>query len=409
MADERKKDPTLDDWNSLPLDPTADDWDDEPAKPGPTAEPGPADEPAKPAEPAKAAAPDKPADDWDEAPAEPDKPTEPGQAAEPDKPAEPGQAAEPDEPAEPGQAAEPDKPAEPGQAAEPGEPAEPGQAAEPDKPADADEAPGPAAPPEDQASESASEAEAPGTSEAAPGGPAGEEDNSEAAGADQSDEAPEPLPQKVELDIEGGFLEDLASMFPKDSRPEQPEAQDAPEAPKPAAPPPPKTAPAPKPAQPPLEPPPKPRSRLKFLALLPPILMLLGGLGWFAHQHFNQAPPPPPPVLVIDPTVPPRGELEPGEMLLKPFYINFAGQPETIVEMTVMLYYNDTPDRELIEANLPVVREVVFRLTRNKGRQVVTNANLQRALRRELVKETNAALGAEAVSYIQLTQFRILH
>jgi flagellar basal body-associated protein FliL len=140
-----------------------------------------------------------------------------------------------------------------------------------------------------------------------------------------------------------------------------------------------------------------------------PVLLLLGGLGWGVNHFFLYTPPPPPPPpLTIDPTVPARVP-EPGEISLKPFYINFAGEPEIIVEMSVTLYYNDIPDQELIIANLPSVRGVIFRLTKNKGSQVVTSGTMQRALRQELIRAANAALGSEAISYVQLTQFRILH
>jgi flagellar basal body-associated protein FliL len=144
------------------------------------------------------------------------------------------------------------------------------------------------------------------------------------------------------------------------------------------------------------------------MTLVVPGVLILVGLGWGAYRLLIHTPAPPPQVLVIDPSLPPP-DPNPGEVPLERFLIPFAGTPEVIVEMSVTLYYNNVSDRELIVDNLPSVRAAIFHITRNKGSQVVTDGGLQRALRQELRQAANEALGAEAISYVQLTQFRILH
>ncbi|MDR2725718.1 MAG: flagellar basal body-associated FliL family protein [Candidatus Adiutrix sp.] len=392
MADEQKTDPALDDWDSLPLDPAADDWDAQPAKPAQPEkqvqpeEPAPSEEPAPPEEqaPPEKAPPSRPApmeeDDFDEeAPgAFLDGLTDglgdglPNAAPAPEPEPEPQAKAQAEAPKPPAAPPKLPPPPAPGSFdAFLGENAGHGVGFVPPPPA-APKAPTPA-------DKDAPEGDSPDSGPAAP------------------------LPQKVELDIEGIDLDDLVAAVDPEDEPAAPAPEPPPPAQEPAAP-----APAPEP------PPPEAEAHhhriplAKLLILVLPALVVLVGLGFVIHRLFIHTPPPPPEVLVIDPTVPPR-EPEPGEVPLKPFYINFAGEPEVIVEMSAVLYYNDISDRELIEANLPSVREVIFRLTRNKGGQVVTNGGIQRALRQELRQAANEALGAEAISYVQLTQFRILH
>jgi flagellar basal body-associated protein FliL len=378
MAEDRKTDPALDDWDNIPLDPTAnDDWDEGPAAPPQT----PSDEPPVQSgeAPPPSTADDAPADDdFDDD--DLDAPSPP--LVEDAKPRADGQIGRDQGPFDAflGENAEGENFVQP--SATPFQPGEPAPE------------PAPAKGDDDKA-----EAQ-PGQGENQP-----EDESLESMFGLGS-----PLPKKVELDIEGTFFENLAAQetpaeilqeSPSEEPAAQPEPAPADEEPPPAEPP------------PPVEPaPPEAPARhkiplVKLLILALPALVVLAGLGWAIHRLFLYTPPPPPPILVIDPTVPAR-EMEPGALPLNPFYINFVGDPETIVEMAVQLFYNDVPDRELVEANLPLVREIIFRLTKNKGNQVVTSGELQRALRRELLQAINAALEAEAISYVQLTQFRIL-
>ena len=385
MADEQKTDPALDDWDNLPLDPAADDWDAPPAKPA-----------------LEEATPEEPAQPELEAPPEETAPppqSQPGPVDEDDFDDEaPGSmdglldglgddipSPEPDPDPDPGPGPEPETP----------EPQ-----AEAPKPKPAPKLPPPPPPGAFDAFLGDHAGQGVGFTPPPPAGPESEASDSEPAAS---------LPQKVELDIEGIFFDDLVAATGQGDEP----AAEEPAAPAEEAQAPAEETPAPDdPAQ---APPPPPEAAphhkiplAKLLILVLPTLAVLVVLGLVVHRLFIHTPPPPPEVLVIDPA-PSAREPEPGEIPLKPFYINFAGEPEVIVEMSAVLYYNDISDRELIEANLPSVREVIFRLTRNKGGQVVTNGGMQRALRQELRQAANEALGAEAISYVQLTQFRILH
>jgi len=434
MAEERKTGPAPDDWDSLPLDPAADDWDAPPAKPEKQAPEKAEEAPFPPVSDDdfddEAPGPESPPvsdDDFDdEAPGPLDSVLD-GLGDEDDDFDTPSPAAaefpEPEPPElEAPKPEAPEVPEPPPAAPKPPPklppPPPPGAfdaflgdnagkeevaaapAKKPAPPPEPDLEDKTASPPPDPEDES-SEGESP---ESEP--PEDESPDSE------PDATPHPIPPKVELDIEGIFLDELISHPPQD-------AEAAAEEPAPAAkktPAPPAPAAAEKPASPapaPAEEPPEaaPHHKVPFLKLLTlvvPAILILIGLGWAVHRLFIHTPPPPPQVLVIDPSLPPH-EPEPGEVPLKPFYINFAGEPEVIVEMSAVLYYNDISDRELIVENLPSVREVIFRITRSKGSEVVTNGGIQRALRQELLQAANEVLGAKAISYVQLTQFRILH
>ena len=395
MADDKKPDPSLDDWDNLPLDPAADDWDDIPAA---SADSAKADLPKVDLTEAGEAAGE---DDFDDPPPVPSAP-----AANDGPPPGPfdaflsGSAAEDDDFDDPPPSSVP-----PADGAEPadGPPPGPFDAFLGSRAESTDDFDAPSAAPFEIPVE-------------VPVGPSVElEDEAvnDAPGGDVSadidaafntltpQEPPPAAAQKVELDIDGIFLENLDTPHPEQPKPEpasEPEAPAEPEK-------------APAPAGPDLSEEVAVRRKVplvKLLILVLPSLLVLSGLSFGVYRLFIYKPPPPPKPLVIDATVPFR-EPEPGELPLLPFYINFAGEPETIVEMSVMLYYNDAPDKDLIAANLPAVREVIFRITQSKGSQVVTSGEIQRTLRRELAQAANAALGAEAVSYVQLTQFRILH
>lgn len=210
----------------------------------------------------------------------------------------------------------------------------------------------------------------------------------------------EDLPtKKVELDIEGIFLEDheppTAEMELPEPEPQLPEEPSLPETPPPVA----EEAPAPKKIP-----------KIKLLMLLVPALLLVCGLGLGFYKLFFSSSPGPegPAPLVIDPTVPPR-DPQPGSLDLGAFYINFPGERgETIMEMTVVLHYKDLPDRAAIEARLPLVRDIIYLVTQGQGSQVISNGEAQRLLRQAAAEQANAALGGDHIDYVQISQIRIL-
>lgn len=212
-----------------------------------------------------------------------------------------------------------------------------------------------------------------------------------------SDDA-EAVIKKVELDIEGIFLDDV------ETEPEEPPADTADDEPWP------EEEPAEEvPAAVEDYPAKKKIPRIKFLMVIG--LASLGFMGILFGVYkifFSGSAEVVPPDLVIDPSIPPR-EPVPGEITLEPFFINFpAGPSETIIEMTVILYYEDLPDRAEIERKLTAVRDVIYRVTQGKGAQIVTNGELQKVLRQELAEKSNLLFDANKITYVQIGQIRIL-
>ncbi len=210
----------------------------------------------------------------------------------------------------------------------------------------------------------------------------------------------EELPtKKVELDIEGIFLEE-----PEDLPAPPPVEEEAPPPPEPAPSPPPKA---------PVESPKgsKKIPKTKLLLLAVPAIVLVLGLGFGVYKLFfsSSAGGKNGPAMTIDPRVPPR-EPTPGTLDLGPFYLNFTGgQSEIIVEMNVALHYKDLPDKMAVEQNLTRVRDIVLRVSQGLGDQIVSDGESQRTLRRDAAEKINAALGGEKIDYVQITQIRILH
>ncbi|MDR1922383.1 MAG: hypothetical protein LBS31_11695 [Candidatus Adiutrix sp.] len=345
MADEKKPGLNLDDWDSLPLDPEADDWDDEP--------------------PAAVIA---------------ERPVQPEPAFPPPGPEAPGLetaalAAGVDAPA--GEAAESPAEADVQELSPKTDPAnlevdDFGDPVAPFRPEEAPAAPAAAAP-RPETPKFMDDALAP----------------REAAGAEEA-----PKAKKVELDIEGIFLGSAAPAPPPV------EEQSPPPPPRPEVP------PAPR------EPEVRKIAKTKMLILIIPAAVALLGLILGAYKIFFSRPPEAPLApekpLVIETRAPPR-EPAPGEIQVGPFYINFPGRRSDIVaEMFVVIYYEDAPDRFFIENELTVIRDIIYRATQGLGAEVIADSQLQKRLRQELTEKSNAALGAPRISFIQISQMRVL-
>ena len=365
MADEKKPDQNLDDWDSLPLDPSDDDWDDIP--------------PLAPAPEADAAERSFEARLGDEMNLSGDLPELDDSLPELD---------DEDPPAEEDDFDQlPDIPLEAFTGPAPAAPS------------------APAAPPPDEADEPqdddglSAQLGAMGIDEAFS---ALEESRKETDPIQEREpEADIPATTKVELDIEGIFLDDVEG--PK----ETPPAELIPEEPPPvqaAEPEPPASAPEEPPAK-------RKRPRAKLLLVAGGVLLVLGGAGFGVYKLFFAGPEidESQAVLAIDPSVPPR-EPVPGDLELPPFYINFSGpQGETIVEMTVTLHYPDLTDRLILEQSMPTVRDIIARAAKDQGGQVVTSAELQRGLRQAAADQVNGTLGGPHLAYVQISQIRVLH
>jgi len=150
--------------------------------------------------------------------------------------------------------------------------------------------------------------------------------------------------------------------------------------------------------------------KYKLLIIVIPSILVLLGLTFGIYKLFFSSPAPQekPKVLIINPEVPPR-ELVPGEMALSPFYLTYpTSSGETVVEMSVILHYNDKTDIMVIDQNLTALRDAIFRLSSGKGAGLISDGETQRILRQELTEICNKILGAQRVSYVQINQLRIL-
>ncbi|UQZ89944.1 hypothetical protein C4J81_12280 [Deltaproteobacteria bacterium Smac51] len=150
--------------------------------------------------------------------------------------------------------------------------------------------------------------------------------------------------------------------------------------------------------------------KIKLLLIIIPAVLILAGLVFGVYKLFiaKDEPEYVPPPLTISPNLPVR-EPHPGELRLESFYINFPGRPnDTIVEVSMVLHFEDTADELAIVDGLVTIRDIIYRITQSKGNQIITNSELQRALREELRTRANLALGGDHVSYVQINQIRIL-
>jgi flagellar basal body-associated protein FliL len=390
MGDEKKPTLNLDDWDSLPLDPGADDWDDEPeAAPKTPVQLEPAFPPPAGLKSASSVLPSTQKILIEEEPLE----VEAFPAASAAGEAGPGQATAPRPRGAP--ADEADEADEAPFAADVqellqntgpvnleeddfGDPVLPFR---PDAPASTVvPPPGP---------------EKPASAAVVP--PPGPERPASAAVVPPPGGEEAPNAKKVELDIEGIFLDSAA--------PAEPPPAEEPPAPA-SAPAPPEVPPAPK------EPEVRKIAKTKMLILVVPAVVVLLGLIFGLYKLFFSGPPEAPLTpekpLVIETRAPPR-EPTPGEIQLGPFYINFPGRRNDIMaEMFVVIYYEDAPDRFFIENELTVIRDIVYRVTQGLGAEVIADSQLQKRLRQELMEKANAALGAPRISFIQISQLRVL-
>lgn len=379
MAEDKKLDLNLDDWDSIPLDPDADDWDDLPASAPPSPPPPPVPTLAEEPEPDTIVDFDLPENsDFFSKPDKADETPDAASGAPDERHLDAFETPE----AAPAPAVDKAAGNDSGPIAAPAPPRPPVQAVGVD---DADQ------------TEDDFDAHL------------GANDIENAFAAMERRTAPPPeIPEaepdfedlttkKVELDIDGIFFDGTG-----DDAPTEPEPEPEPEPP--AA------------EQPALEePPPEPVGKkipiVKLLIIVIPALLFLSGAAFGLYKLFfsSSGASPAAREAVIDPRVPPRDPV-PGEMPLEPFYIAFPGsQGDTLVEMAIVLHYNDFPDKAAVGEGLVTVRDLIFRAVQGKGSRIISDGEMQKALREELAADINLALGREAVSYVGITQIKILH
>jgi flagellar basal body-associated protein FliL len=198
------------------------------------------------------------------------------------------------------------------------------------------------------------------------------------------------VPQKVELDLDGIF--DQAR---KEAEELSPEATHLPvEAPKPEEP-----APDPSPeadlageaALTPAEI--KKVARYKMLIVLGTLGVVVLGMLFALYRIFFRSVPPAPQVrpFVVEPDslLSSRAPM-PGEMPLGRFYLTLGEAPDSVVvEMEITLHYHDSPDAALINSEMTLIRDLIYRLTKSLGPSLLTDSDVRRQLQADLLQTLN--------------------
>ena len=195
------------------------------------------------------------------------------------------------------------------------------------------------------------------------------------------------VPQKVELDLDGIF--DQAR---KEAEQLSPDAtRQLEEAPKPDEPLP--------PAEEIIDVAPLSPSDVKKVARYKMFLVLgilgvvvLGMLFALYRIFFHTVPPQPqvrPFVVEPDSLIVSRTPM-PGEFPLGRFYMTLGqGAEAVVVEMEIVLHYRDARDLPLIENELILIRDLIYRLTKPLGPALLTNLDVRRQLQADLLQTLN--------------------
>jgi flagellar basal body-associated protein FliL len=219
------------------------------------------------------------------------------------------------------------------------------------------------------------------------------------------------LPKKVELDLDGIF--DQAKKEAENLTPDSTHL--VVEAPAPAA-----TEehedfeePAP-PPEPLLAPAQRKVSKLKLLFFIVPVVvgvaLLLFGLY---HIFFSKGEPPPEPELVLTDPLDMVVEPEPGEVTLAPFKMTLEGEDgaRAVAQIDFIIHYHDTPDGELIRTNMVEIRDLIYRITKARGPQLLSDSTVRRKLQADLLSTINDMPPFKTdsdpkVTYVQISVLR---
>ncbi|MDR2442769.1 MAG: hypothetical protein LBE31_04525 [Deltaproteobacteria bacterium] len=197
-----------------------------------------------------------------------------------------------------------------------------------------------------------------------------------------------PVPQKVELDLDGIF--DQAK---KEAEHISPEATHQPvEAPKPEEPPP--VVETPEPTPPPQGPTVKKIPKYKMFIVLATVSLVILGLFYALYRIFFRSIPTTPQsrVLVVEPEFLTGSYVAmPGEKQLKRFTImlNQPSGENLVLEMEIILHYRDSSDENLIDNEIVLIRDFIFRLTKSAGPEVLTDQDKRRQLQADLLATIN--------------------
>ncbi|MDR1488015.1 MAG: hypothetical protein LBT62_08520 [Deltaproteobacteria bacterium] len=215
-----------------------------------------------------------------------------------------------------------------------------------------------------------------------------------------------PVPQKVELDLDGIF--DQAK---KEIEELSPDATHQPV-----------TAPLPEPPdeEEVIDPNPfltetptvKKVPKYKMAILAGTLVLVLLGLGWASYQIFFKTEPTAP-QMNLEPDPLTVAAPVPGELALKRFLIDMTQDDQSVVvELEIVLHYHDAADTLLIEREQTVIRDYIFRITKAAGPAILNNADLKKKLQADLLTTLNniSSLKSDSsepkLTYVQISLLR---
>ncbi|MDR1577227.1 MAG: hypothetical protein LBT86_03200 [Deltaproteobacteria bacterium] len=194
----------------------------------------------------------------------------------------------------------------------------------------------------------------------------------------------EDAPKKVELDLDGIYNEakkEADNLSPEATRiPEEVPSQPEEKAVEP---------PAPDNSKPPVV----KFARYKVAIFISIVMVAVAGLSFGVYRiFFNkpvEAPPPKVEYEIPDDIARPRVRV-PGVLTMDRFYISLGEEPNRVlVEMEIILHYQDDSIVQIINSELVVVRDLIFRLTRAMKPSIINEMEERRQLQANLLATLN--------------------
>jgi len=217
------------------------------------------------------------------------------------------------------------------------------------------------------------------------------------------------VPQKVELDLDGifdGAKKEAETISPDATRTpvEAPKEEAARDEPNLAA------------VEPLAAPVVRKVPKFKLLLLIGILFLGVGGLGFGIYRIFFKSLPPnhnEAPLAVETDDLVENGEYEPGEVTLERFYINMDGGALTgVVELEIILHYRDKRDSQVIQSEIVLIRDMIYRLAKAAGADILSKTDSRRKLQRDLFGVLNnlasfkGDLDNPRITYVQISLLR---
>jgi flagellar basal body-associated protein FliL len=132
--------------------------------------------------------------------------------------------------------------------------------------------------------------------------------------------------------------------------------------------------------------------KFKLFLLIGILFLGVGGLGFGIYRIFFKSPPVTPssaPFAVEDDLIE-EADPEPGEVTLERFFINLgSGNQAVTVEMEIILHYRDKLDSQIIGAEVVLIRDMIYRLTKAVGVEILSKTEVRRKLQSDLLGVLN--------------------